>query len=263
MPLPKPFYRNVRGMKPGPNSGYSGWAYIEDRDYADNPAHYTRSLLMILGDLRSIFEFVEPSEEGRTAFSYRIHALLVRTCIEIEANFKAILEANTFTPPANRRVSILDFRKVDVTHHLSSYEVTLPMWNGDCPPIEPFKPWRPLRGQAAPQGAPLAWYQAYNASKHSRQQAFKQANMWALVEAVAGLLILVTAQFKTVTFDAGPDHLIVGDGDYHAHEASIGELFRIKYPDDWQDDEIYDFDWPALRSEAQRFEKIDYDAIPA
>ncbi len=262
MPFTKPFHRNVRRMKLGPNSGYSGWAFIEDREYAEQPAHYTRALLLILDDLRSIFEYVEPSDEGRSAFSYRIHALLMRTCIEIEANFKAILEANKFSTPKGRSLTIRDFRKIDVTHHLSSYEAMLPMWNNASPVIRPFEPWHALRGQTAPQGVPLPWYQAYNASKHNRQQAFKEANLWTLIEAVAGLLIVVTAQFKTVTFGAGPDHLIAGAGDYHPYEYSIGELFRIKYPDDWSDDEIYDFDWSALKVAPDRFEKIDYDAVP-
>jgi len=112
-----------------------------------------------------------------------------------------------------------------------------------------------------PQGVPLPWYQAYNASKHSRQQAFKQANLWALIEAVAGLLIVVTSQFKTVTFDAGPSRLILESG-HQSHEHSIGELFRIKYPDDWADHEMYEFDWSFLRTQTHRFDKIDYDAIP-
>ncbi len=261
MSITKPFYRNVRGMRPGPNSGYSSWAYIEDRQYAEDPAHYTRALILILSDLRSIFEYVEPSDEGKTAFSYRIHALLMRTCIEIEANFRAILEANNFTAPANRSLNITDFRKIDVTHHLSSYEAMLPIWNGVSPPIRPFEPWHAHRGQPASQGARLHWYQAYNESKHSRQKAFKKANLWTLIEAVAGLLIVVTAQFNTVSFDAGPNHLTFGSGNYHPHEASIGELFRIKYPDDWDDAEIYDFDWSTLQAEADRFAKIDYDSI--
>jgi hypothetical protein len=246
-------------MKPGPNAGYSGWAFIKDASYAESPEHYTRALLLILDDLKAIFEYVEPSDEGRTAFSYRIHALLMRTCIEIEANFKAILAENTFSQ-SGRSLTIRDFRRIDVTHHLSSYEALLPIWNGPAPTIRPFEPWRAHRGLSVPQGVPLPWYQAYNASKHSRQQAFKQANLWALIEAIAGLLILVTAQFKTVTFSAGPSRLIAETGS-DSHEHSIGEVFRIKYPDDWADHEMYDFDWSTLRTQAHRFDKINYDAI--
>ena len=101
MSFAKPFHRNYRGIKAGPQSGYSGWAYIEDREYAKNPEHYVRAFALIQSDLQSIFEYLEPSDECRAAYSYRIHALFMRTCIEVEANFKAILEENTFTPPRN------------------------------------------------------------------------------------------------------------------------------------------------------------------
>jgi hypothetical protein len=120
-------------MKPAPNAGYSGWAYIHDREYAKNAGHYVRALILIQNDLQSIFEYLEPSNECRTAYSYRIHALLMRTCIEVEANFKAILEENTFTPPPHRSLNMTHYRKVDATHHLSSYEVMLPIWNGMPP----------------------------------------------------------------------------------------------------------------------------------
>jgi hypothetical protein len=100
--LVKPFHRNVRGIKNGPNAGYSSWTYIEDRKYAKNPEHYVRAFTLIQNDLQSIFEYLEPSDECREAYSYRIHALLMRTCIEVEANFEAILEE---TPSRHRSCS--------------------------------------------------------------------------------------------------------------------------------------------------------------
>ena len=258
----KPFHRNYRAMKPGPQSGYSGWAYIQDRDYAKNAEHYVRAFILIQNDLQSIFEYVEPSDECRTAYSYRIHALLMRTCVELEANFKAILEENTFTPPANRSQNIRDYRKVDATHHLSSYEVMLPIWNDTPLILKPFEPWKPARGLPDRVALSLSWYQAYNASKHDRQDEFKKANLENLVTAVAGLLVLISSQFQGQDFTAGPPLLALSGYDYHPMEASIGSLFRIKYPDDWVDDELYDFDWTVLQSQKDRFEKIDFDAIP-
>ena len=80
MAVNKPFRRNYRGMKEGgPQAGWSSWAYILDREYARNPDHYVRAFLLIQGDLQTIFEYVEPSDETRLAFSYRIHALLIPT----------------------------------------------------------------------------------------------------------------------------------------------------------------------------------------
>lgn len=262
MGLPKPFLRNYRAIKQGPNSGYSGWAYIHDRDYARNAEHYVRAFLLIQNDLKTIFEYVEPSDECRSAYSYRIHALLIRTCIEVEANFKAILEENTFTAPTNRSLNMTDYRKVDATHHLSSYEVMLPIWNGAPPTFRPYEQWKAKRGLPNNGGISLPWYQAYNASKHDRHVEFKKANLEALVMAVAGLLVLISSQFRDQDFGAGATGLTVGGYDFHPMEASTGELFRIKYPEDWTDDELYDFNWADLKQQNERFEKINFDAIP-
>ncbi|MEO9873936.1 MAG: hypothetical protein ABJM26_00815 [Anderseniella sp.] len=263
MGVAKPYHRNYRGIKPSSNSGYSNWAYIVDPEYAKNAEHYVRAFTLIQNDLQSIFEYLEPSEECRTAYSYRIHALLMRTCIEIEANFKAILSENTFTPPANGLLNMNYYRRVDVTHHLSSYEVMLPIWNDQPRTFKPFEPWKPVRGQSNPPGVSLAWYQAYNASKHDRYDEFKQANLENLVMAVAGLLVLISSQFCNQDFSAGPVLLSLGGHDYHPMDQATGSLFRIKYPDDWLDTEIYDFDWAALKTQADRFGKIDFDAIPS
>jgi hypothetical protein len=246
----------------GPQSGYSSWAYICDRNYANNAEHYVRALILIQNDLQSIFEYVEPSDECRTAYSYRMHALFMRACVELEANFKAILEENTFTPPAGRSLNIKDYRKVDATHHLSSYEVMLPIWNGAPLILRPFEPWKPARGVPDLGGLSLPWYQAYNASKHDRQDEFKKANLENLITAVAGLLVLISSQFCGEDFTAGPRLHAVSGYDYHPMEASIGSLFRIKYPEDWADAELYDFDWTVLKTKNDRFEKINYNAIP-
>ncbi|WP_157096255.1 hypothetical protein [Methylosinus sp. R-45379] len=262
MSLSRPYHRIYRGFIPGPNSGYSSWAFICDRDYAKNAEHYVRAYTLIQDDLQSIFEYLEPSDECNTAYSYRIHALLMRACIEVEANFKAILEENIFTPPRNRSTNMSDYRKVDASHHLSSYEVMLPIWNGSPRIWRPFEAWKPSRGLSNPGGPGLPWYQAYNASKHDRHDEFKKANFENLVLAVAGLLVVISAQFRDRSFSAGPTALLMSGHDYHPMEASTGSLFRIRYPNDWADSELYGFDWSDLKSQGERFEKFDYDEIP-
>ena len=192
MSLPKPYHRNWRAIKRGPNSGYSSWGYIRDREYAQSPAHYVRAYKIIQADLERLFEYIEPSSESLNTFSYRIHELLMRTCIEVEANFKAILTENIYTPQIDRFgqqiLNMTVYKKTDITHHLSSYEVNLPIWNGPARIIRPFEGWTTGRG--------LGWYQAYNASKHDRHEAFKTANMEQLLTAITGLLVLLSSQFK-------------------------------------------------------------------
>jgi hypothetical protein len=88
MPIEKPYHRIHREFINRSNSGYSSWAYIMDREYANLPHHYTRAFFIIQKDLLNIFEFIEPADVNLIAYSFRIHELLMRICIEIEANFK-------------------------------------------------------------------------------------------------------------------------------------------------------------------------------
>jgi hypothetical protein len=172
----------------------------------------------------------------------------MRACIELEANFKAIFQENKFT---NSKPTMMHYRKFNITHHLSSYEVLLPLWEPYPKVIRPFEEWT--------AGHNLSWYQAYNASKHNRHEAFKSANLENLVSAVAGLLVVISSQFKDHDFEPGPSSLLLEDSD--PFEPATGALFRVKYPQDWTDDESYEFDWSNLKSDPDRFAKIDYDAI--
>ena len=261
MSHPKPYHRNLRPFRsPGGRGSYSYSPLIMDPEYARNPTHFVRAFMLIQDDLRSIFEYLEPSDECLNAYSFRIHALLMRTCIEVEANFKAMLEENVFTK-SGRYPNMMDYRKVYVSHHLSSYEVMLPIWNEKPKTFAPFAPWKAMRGQAGQGSVSLPWYQAYNASKHDRQYEFKKANLGNLVEAVAGLLVLLSSQFGNNDFNAGPAHLLISAP--QTTEPSIGSLFRIKYPNDWVDYELYDFNWGELSQQEDRFAKFNFDAIPS
>jgi len=196
MSLKKPYHRNYLEIKKSQNSGYSQWAYIIDKDYAKTPTHYIRPFLIIQGDLEKLFEYIEPSQESLATYSYRVHELLMRTCIEVEANFKAILDENTYTPATdkfgNKILNISVYKKIDITHHLSSFEVILPIWNGPQRIIKPFESWK--------SGKSPNWYKAYNASKHDRQDEFKKANMENLIDAVSGLLVVLSSQFRDQEF---------------------------------------------------------------
>jgi hypothetical protein len=141
---------------------------------------------------------------------------------------------------------------VDKTHHLSSYRVHVPIWEGINSIFEPFKEWK--------NNQDLSWYQAYNNSKHGRREKFKEANLRNLINSLAGLLILLSSQFRDQDFSPGPTLLSTLDSYYKA-EPAIGGLFRIEFPNDWKDSERYDFNWNSIRTQPDRFRKINYDLI--
>jgi hypothetical protein len=260
MPISKPYHRNYRGFINGPNAGYSQWAYVVDRDYANSPEHYVRAFLLIQSDLQRLFEFIEPADTNLDTFSYRIHELFMRASIEVEANFKAILKENIFNPTdaggsprPEKRWNIHDYKKVNTTHHLSAYKAHIPIWDGAKSVFEPFKEWA-----AAPD---LSWYQAYNKSKHDRRNEFKKANLENLLNSVTGLLILLSSQFGNEDFSPGDRLLGVNTDSYYSTNPALGNFFHIEFPNDWSDAEKYDFNWTDLKQQPDRFNKLDYDSI--
>lgn len=263
MSITKPFHRNYRKVKDGPNSGYSSWAYIVDHKYAQHPEHYTRAFSVIQQDILNLFESIEPADINSLTYSFRIHGLFMRTCIEVEANFKAILKENIYNPVRkgsnagqlrlDHTWNINDFQIVNKTHHLDEYKVELPFWNGTGKNRQPFNNWK--------NNGSLPWYKAYNECKHDRLVNFPKANLGNLIDAYCGLFVLLSSQFRTESFTPGDIALGVGPIGYYKGEFGIGGFLMITFPDDWEEAEIYDFDWLKLCEEEERFQKINYDLL--
>ena len=253
MPISKPyhrFYRRVAG-KDG-NEGYNSTAYIEDREYAQKPELYLRSFLLIQEDLKRLFDYIEPSDANLKTYSFRIYELFIRICLEVEANFKAILRENKYSVDS-ALWTIKDYKKICKSHHLGGYRVKYPVWTGSKSTFAPFGGWE-FSGK-------LDWYDVYNKCKHNRYENMPQANFNNLLKAFAGLTALLYAQFCDRDFQPGDCLLSVGSSDYYACEFAAGEYMMIEYPLDWSDDELYDFSWDELQSSPDRFDMYDFDMI--
>lgn len=240
--------------------GNNDWVYIVDKNYAKNPEHYTRAYLMIQEDLIKLFEYIEPASQNKKTYSFRIHQLFMRTCIELEANFKAILSENYYTPidkngkKRNKdKWNIKDFQLINKTHFLDCYSVKAPIWNGEDNIFQPFKNWN--------DNKPLPWYQAYNQSKHNRLTKFELANFNNLMNAITALLIILTAQFKTESFSPGSTGLTVKTASYYEGDFGLGEYFIVNFPENWNDVDCYEFNWNDLKNSGTLFEKINYNTV--
>ena len=104
--------------------------------FAQSPEHYVRAFLLLLKDLRELFDYVEPAEKNLSCYSYRIHALLLRACVEVEANCKAILSENGYARAGDWNMG--DYKKIEQTHLLSEYEIKVPNWSGAQAVRRPF-----------------------------------------------------------------------------------------------------------------------------
>lgn len=246
MPINRPYHRTCRQFTNGSYSEGGQANYILDARYAKSPEHYIRAFLILLKDVQELFDYIEPAHTNRSCYSFRIHQLLLRACIEVEANCKGILTENGYTRSGHMNMG--DYKKINISHRLSSYQVRLPLWNGIGNTRSPFSDWA--------TGGLLQWYQAYNKTKHDRHGAFEQATFEHMIEAVCGLQILLSSQFYT--HDFGPSDYFLAEGPDDGMEFGIGGYLRVKFPDDWPVDERYEFDWNSTKDESAPFQMFNY-----
>lgn len=250
MPVNRPYRRTCRQFVDGHYTEGGRWQYMTHAKYAQSPEHYVRAFLILLKDLRELFDYVEPADGNLSCYSYRIHTLLLRACVEVEANCKAILDENGYSRSGDWNMG--DYRKIEKTHLLSGYEVRVPSWHGTRSIRAPFAAWA--------SGGSLPWYQAYNATKHDRHMRFAEATLDHMLDACCGVLVVLSAQFETNDFSPGDTLLSVG-GPEDGMESGIGAFFRVHFPTNWPADLRYDFDWQQLKSEPDPFRTIDYSTI--
>jgi hypothetical protein len=261
MALEKPFKRTVRKLTNGSYMNDGHWQYLLHPKFANAPQHYIRAFLLIQEDLLKLFGYVEPCDENLGTISLRIQELLTRVCIEIEANFTAILKENKYSNTANWNLKN-DYSLIEFSHKLSSYMVKFPVWRGENNTRRPFGNWATKPNQ---NWHILDWYQAYNKSKHDRHLHFDKATFNTLLNAVSGLVVLLSAQFMNESYS--PNSKFIGlSGNYSYDydpkmETAIGGYFRVQYPEDWKDEDLYGFKWQEISSLEEPIDKIDFDDI--
>jgi hypothetical protein len=247
MSVIRPFRRTFRPIADG---SQGNWSYILHPKFAQSPEHFVRAFILLQKDLDTLSNYVEPAEDNLKCHSFRIHELLLRACIEVEANCKAILLENGYRKSDN--LDMRDYKRINVSHHLSSYEINVPIWRGRGSLRKPFAAWA--------NAGKLPWYDAYNQTKHDRHTEFKLASFENMLDAIAGLTVLLSAQFWN--HDFGPaSRLLSISGPDDGMESAIGDFFRIKFPTDWTSDERYQFDWNQIKDESDPFQNFNFEAV--
>ncbi|MEY5047665.1 MAG: hypothetical protein RLZZ175_1024 [Bacteroidota bacterium] len=259
--LLKPFKRTVRQLSDGSYSNSGNSMYLLNKEYALDPQHYIRAFLLIQEDVFELFKFVEPCDENKDTISLRIQELLIRICVEIEANFTAILNENIYSNRDKRSID-KDYCLLEFSHKLSSYSVKFPTWKGLKNIRTPFINWSTYPNQ---NWHVLEWYKSYNKSKHDRHNYFVKANFDTLMDALSGLVIILSAQFQNENYSLQPKGRALSGGysyDYDEnYDSAIGGYFCVQYPKNWSNDEMYCFTWSQIKNNENPIDKIDFDKI--
>ena len=194
---------------------------------------------MILRDLNTLYDYIEPSDDNLGVFSHRIYELLLRTAAEFEANCKGILKANGYSKPENEWC-VKDYFKISRAARLNEYRLTFERWETGHV-FRPFIEWNPSRREL------LKWYDAYNEVKHDRYGNFKKAKLEYLMNALAGLICIMHAQY-------GEGMSYVGFQEYGTTNINEGivetPIFTIKAPH-FPEEEQYGFIWENIKTDQQ------------
>jgi hypothetical protein len=240
----KPFKRIVRPFK---NQIYDS-RFVKTKGYAESPIQYIKAFLYIQEDLNKLFRYVEPADINLNTYSYEIHELFIRACIEIEANFKAILKENGYSKKTDWNMS--DYKKLNSSSRLSSYIIKINNWNGNRNLISPYSSW-------SEKEKGLKWYNEYHLCKHDRHNHFAKASFDNLLYAVTGLGILICSQFLGEDFSP-LDHLVM-EGNNDGWDVVIGNYFCVKYPNNWDENELYNFNISDLTNQADPFQNFNFN----
>lgn len=143
----------------------------------------TRSLV---GMLDAIFQAIHPVESNMACFGNSTRNLLILACTECEAQWRGVLRANGVR---KEKLTTEDYVRLLPACKLGEYVVKLQHypWISE---IAPFGHWRAERPTQS-----LFWYNAYNAAKHDREEAFHCATLEAAVYAVAAVWVMIACQY--------------------------------------------------------------------
>lgn len=247
MTVQRPYRRTCRQFADGSYYDSGGWKYILHPCFAKDAGRYVRAFLILQKDFQELLEYVDPSDTNLPCFSFRMHELLMRICIEIEANLKAISFENNYKRKGNW--SMKDYKKIELSHKLSEYYVRIPYWHGEKGVWKPFSAWG--------ERASPSWYDAYNSAKHDRLKEFHKASFENVVQAICGLVALMSSQFLSEDFRPGLGFLGM-DGPDDDFEEAVGAYFNVRFPANWPKSDRYDFSWPDLAQLSDPFLEHDY-----
>jgi hypothetical protein len=145
----------------------------------------------------------------------------------VEAVFKVLSRDLNFTRQnrdgAEIPLTMQDYFEIQhkMNLNLSDHEVSFDSWRSGTKIIEPFENWT--------HDHEPRWYEAYNHVKHDRDQNFKEASFKNLIEAIAGLFVLLYRLYEEDVFGKNQEtEMYHGKNDGFIY--SNDSIFSIKPP---------------------------------
>jgi len=233
----KPFKNIYR-----PGKGNVKLPFVEARKSKEG-RNYISAFELLKKDLKTIFEYIEPVGNNFRAFSHRLFELLLRACMENEANCINIIIQNT---ASLGEINILRYSDLEGPMKLSEYKVKC-QWI-DYPEFSPFESFAiSERNKRSP-----LWYRDYNAVKHNRVDNFEKATLDNVIQAIGAVYVILSAQYAP-WFDEPAARRVMG-----LDPLRVG-MFVLTQEPEWDEVNQYEYNWHDLKQTADPY---DYHSIP-
>jgi len=253
MAITKPFYGIYRPFISVKD--ISEFDYLKDTRFSEAKNQHIMSYYLIVEDLKRAFEYIEPIEINYDVYSHRLFELLLRVCTEIESIMSELLNVHDYKSQKNKssnyNLKMRDYFELEKHLKLSQYTVKF----RENQIYAPYAVWNEKNFKK------LMWYDNYNKVKHNRVNKFDLANLKNVINAVSGLYILLYSQYyihADYIGEEGKTVLNIGRNEFFLGNPPFYKLFYIKDEPVWADTEKYDFDWSALKTTNDAFQKITF-----
>jgi len=180
---------------------------------------------ILLKKLMVLFETISPSKSNFDSYGAEIRNLLLLSCMEVESSFSGILKANDYK---GGRWTTKDFVKILKPLYLNEYGIKFNLYS-DIPLIKPFENWNATNPTTS-----LFWYDAYNITKHDRENYLNMATIKNVISGVSAVIILLHAQF-------GANHSFWREGEF------INIKFEFDPIYNFEDYYIQDGKWEEMK----------------
>jgi hypothetical protein len=147
--------------------------------------HHWNYFFCLEEDIANLSRWIEFSEENERVYSIELARLLMTATAECDVVAKALCRALN---PESKAASISSYQDQLVTTipELPDSVVEIPRFG------KVLHPWDNWRTQKTPPG----WWSANNRIKHHRAENFRDANLKNVLNAVAGLMVLLVLLYS-------------------------------------------------------------------
>ena len=149
-----------------------------------------QALRVLIEKLDDLLLYIEPNNNGLKAYGHKTRELLILTCTEVENVWVSILSNLEISPQKNNSYTTNDYVKLLSIAYLNEFEISFKNYD-TLRKFSPFLNWDKKKPTQS-----LAWYNAYNKTKHNRNTSFNEATLENVLYAISASIIMFCVKFS-------------------------------------------------------------------